>query len=105
MHIIFAKCIKGYVCGQTLQEMAAIAVDNCMLPEIQLEEKDIPGAKLLKDPLECNIEELKRWLECRGQKKSGKKGELVERVQGCLRLNLPLDPTQKLIVEYGINKK
>ena len=77
---------------RTTSEMACNVVDNCMLRELQLEEKDIPGAKLVKDPSECNLEELKQWLECRGQKTSGKKGELVERVLGCLRLNTPLDP-------------
>ena len=81
----------GYACGQT-SEMACNVVDNCMLRELQLEENDIPGAKLVKDPSECNLEELTRWLECRGQKISGKKVELVERVLGCLRLNFPPDP-------------
>ena len=47
---------------------------------------------MVKDPLECNMEELKWQLECLGQKKFGKKTELVERVQGCLRLKIPLDP-------------
>ena len=82
----------GYVCGQTLSEMACNVIDNCMLRELQLKEKDIPEVKLVKDPSECNLEELKRWLECRGQKKSGKKVKLVERVLGRLRFNIPLDP-------------
>ena len=82
----------GYACGQTLSEMACNVVDNCMLRELQLKEKDIPGAKLVKGPSECSLEELKRWLECREQKKSSKKVELVERALGCLRLNIPLDP-------------
>ena len=82
----------GYACRQTLSEMACNVVDNCMLRELQLEEKDMPGAKLVKDPSECNLEELKQQLECQGQKKSGKKIELVEPVLGCLRLNIPLDP-------------
>ena len=80
------------ICLRTTSEMACNVVDNCMLRELQLEEKDIPGAKLVEDPSECNLEELKQWLECWGQKTSGKKGELVERVLGCLRLNTPLDP-------------
>ena len=50
----------GYACGQTLSEMACNVVDNCMLRELQLEEKDMPGAKLVKDPSECNLEELKQ---------------------------------------------
>ena len=69
------KRIMGYACRQT--EMACNVVDKCMLHELQLEEKDIPGAKLMKDPSEWNLEELKQWLECRGQKKAGKKVDLV----------------------------
>ena len=57
------KRIMGYACRQT-SEMVCSVVDNCMQHDIQLEEKDIPGAKLVKDPSECNLEELKRWLEC-----------------------------------------
>ena len=49
----------GYACGKTLSEMACNVVDNYMLRELQVEEKDIPGAKLVKDPSECNLEELK----------------------------------------------
>ena len=41
---------------------------------------DVPGAKLTKDPTDCTVEELKRWLECHGLKKGGRKGELFERV-------------------------
>ena len=50
---------------------------------ILLEETDVPRAKLLKEPAECLADELQRWLECHGQKKSGKKQVLVERVIGC----------------------
>ena len=40
---------------------------------IILEENDVPGSKLTKDPSACTITELQRWLECHGQKKSGRK--------------------------------
>ena len=48
---------------------------------IILNEEDVPGAKLSKDPTACDMEELKRWLECHGLKKSGKREILVERVR------------------------
>ena len=48
---------------------------------IILHEGGVPGAKLSKDPSACNIEELKRWLECHGFKKSGKQEILIERVR------------------------
>ena len=66
-------------------------VDPLMQPEIILSENDVPGAKLTKDLAECNVDELKRWLECRGQKRGGRKAELVGRVEGRLKLNLPID--------------
>ena len=56
-----------------------MAGDKCDIDGIFLKENDIPGAKLVREPSECSVEELKRWLECHGQKKSGKKHELVER--------------------------
>ena len=46
----------------------------------------------MREPSECSVEELKRWLECQGQNKSGKKHELVERVKGLLQLNVKVDP-------------
>ena len=66
-------------------------VDPLMQPEIILSENDVPGAKLTKDLAECNVDELKRWLEYRGQKRGGRKAELVARVEGRLKLNLPID--------------
>ena len=33
-----------------------------------LKEDEVPGAKLLKEPEKCVVEELKRWLECHGLK-------------------------------------
>ena len=37
------------------------------------------------------VEQLKRWLECHGLKKSGKKNELIQRVNDALKLDLPVD--------------
>ena len=48
---------------------------------VVLYEEDVPGAKLMKDPNDCSVEELKRWLKCHGLKKTGKKVELIERVR------------------------
>lgn len=36
-------------------------------------EEDVPAAVLLKDPPECSVLELKRWLESHGVKMEGKK--------------------------------
>ena len=49
--------------------MAENVVDPLMQTEIILTENNVHGAKLGKDLAECNVDELKRWIECRGQKK------------------------------------
>ena len=60
---------------------------NCVV----LVEDDVPGAKLVKKPEECSVEILKRWLECHGLKKSGKKSELINRVNQSISL-IKVDP-------------
>ncbi|XP_032234254.2 uncharacterized protein LOC5509403 [Nematostella vectensis] len=59
---------------------------------VSLTEDDVPGAKLPRDITDCNVFELKRWLECHGQKKGGKKADLQERVSQCIGLGLKIDP-------------
>lgn len=57
-----------------------------------LTNSDVPGAKLVKDPRSCNMDVLKRWLECHVLKKTGKKEELVKRFEDALKINLAVDP-------------
>ena len=51
---------------------------------ILTEEDGIPGSKFEKEPEEYTVEQLKRWLKCRGLKQSGKRGELLNRVRDCI---------------------
>ena len=63
---------------------------------VVLNEEDVPGVKLTNDPIACNNEELKRWLECHGLKKSGKKQELIEKVRlsiGKIKVDPKIDVT------------
>lgn len=47
---------------------------------IDLEEDDVPGASFQYNSIEKHsVEQLKRWLTCRGLKVSGKKAVLIER--------------------------
>ena len=62
-----------------------------MANHVVLVEDDVPGAKLVKKPGECSVEILKRWLECHGLKKSGKKSELINRVNQSIGL-IKVDP-------------
>ena len=56
---------------------------------VTLTEDDIPGARL-DEPGKANMEQLKRWLKCRGIKVSGRRAELVQRVQDAKALPEPL---------------
>ena len=48
--------------------------DNSKNVVVSLSEDDIPGAKLPREiPEQCNVQQLKRWLSCRGALVSGKK--------------------------------
>ena len=61
---------------------------------VVLYEEDVPGAKLTKDPDDCSVEELKRWLQCHGLKKTGKKIELIEIVRlsiGIIKVDPKID--------------
>ena len=51
---------------------------------ILTEDDGIPGSKFEKEPEEYTVEQLKRWLKCRGLKQSGKRGELLNRVRDCI---------------------
>ena len=57
-----------------------------ILGDIFLTEDDVPGASLgkrldgsVREPHELCVPELKRWLACRGARRSGNKAELVHR--------------------------
>ena len=53
---------------------------------VSLTEDDIPGAKLPKEtPEECNCWMLRRWLQCRGGRTTGKKAALVQRYKAEIR--------------------
>ena len=44
------------------------------------EDDDVPGSKFDRDPQEYTVDQLKRWLRCRGLKLSDKRDDLVKRV-------------------------
>ena len=51
---------------------------------ILTEDDGIPGSKFEKEPEEYTVEQLKRWLKCRGLKQSRKRGELLNHVRDCI---------------------
>lgn len=55
-------------------------------------EKGVPGSHFSKDPAEYSVIELKCWLKCHGEKRSGMKQELINRVQGSMVMKKGIDP-------------
>ena len=49
------------------------------------EDDNVPGSKFDRDPQEYTVDQLKRWLKCRGLKLSGKRHDLVKRVSDCIK--------------------
>ena len=52
---------------------------------ILTDEDGVPGSKFEREPEEYTVEQLKRWLKCRGLKLNGKRDELLKRVSDCLK--------------------
>ena len=53
---------------------------NVMDAVVKLKEKDVPGATFMYSAIEKHsVLQLRRWLECRGMKRSGTKSLLLER--------------------------
>ena len=47
------------------------------------DEDSVPGSKFEREPEEYTVEQLKRWLKCRGLKLNGKRDKLLKRVSDC----------------------
>ena len=62
----------------------AVASSSAQSFTILTEDDGIPGSKFEKEPEEYTVEQLKRWLKCRGLKQGGKRGELLNRVRDCI---------------------
>ena len=45
------------------------------------DEDGVPGSIFEREPEEYTVEQLKRWLKCKGLKLSGKRDNLVKRVR------------------------
>ena len=62
----------------------AVASSSAQSFKILTEDDGIPGSKFEKEPEEYTVEQLKRWLKCRGLKQGGKRGESLNRVRDCI---------------------
>ena len=70
---------------------AALSSKTYKMEEVVLSERDVPGAHVNKDPAEYSVLKLKRWLECHGEKKGGRKQELIDRIRSCIALKKGVD--------------
>ena len=52
---------------------------------ILTEDDGVSGSKIEQDPQHYTVDQLKRWLKCRGLKQSGKREEIVQRAASCLQ--------------------
>ena len=64
--------------------MESIASTSAHLLTILTENDAVPGCRFDKDPDNYTVDQIKRWLKCRGLKQSGKRSELVKRVRDCI---------------------
>ena len=69
---------------RAVYENMTVASSSAQSFTILTEDDGIPGSKFEKEPEEYTVEQLKRWLKCRGLKQSGKRGELLNCVWGCI---------------------
>ena len=64
------------------REMASSSLHSLT---VLTEEDSVPGSKFEREPEEYTVDQLKRWLKCRGLKLSGKREDLVQWVRDCVR--------------------
>ena len=65
--------------------MACLSSTSWKPLTILTENDGVPGSKFDREPEHYTVEQLKRWLKCRGMKLSGKRDELVARVSDCIK--------------------
>ena len=65
--------------------MACLSSTSWKPLTILTENDGVPGSKFDRKPEHYTVEQLKRWLKCRGMKLSGKRDELVTGVSDCIK--------------------
>ena len=65
--------------------MACLSITSWKPLTILTENDGVPGSKFDREPEHYPVEQLKRWLKCRGMKLSGKRDELVTRVSDYIK--------------------
>ena len=66
---------------------------------ILTENDEVPGSKFTSFPEDYTVDQLKRWLKCRGSKQSGKRQSLVSRTVSPAEITI--SSILELMVENG----
>ena len=65
--------------------MGDLKVSTSAKATMLTENDGVPGSKFESEPANYTVEQLKRWLKCRGLKQAGKREDLLARVNDCLK--------------------
>ena len=65
--------------------VGSLKVSTSATATILTENEDVPGPKFESETANYTIEQLKRWLKCRGLKQAGKREDLLARMNDCLK--------------------
>ena len=65
--------------------MASLSSTSVRPLTVLTETDRVPGSKFEHNPDQYTVEQLKRWLKCRGLKIGGKQGEIISRVSDCIK--------------------
>ena len=84
----------------------SIASNSLQYCTVLTEDDGIPGSKLEREAEEYTVDQLKRWLKCRGSKLSGKRDELMECVRYIAsRVGITISLTLALIMVNGLPQR
>ena len=67
------------------EDLKLSSVSSSAKATILTQNDGVPGCKFEGEPAKYTVEQLKRWLKCRGIKQTGKREDLLARVNDCLK--------------------
>ena len=68
---------------------------------ILTEKDEVPDSKFTSCPEDYTVDQLKRWLKCRGSKQSGKRQELITLSRTVSPAEITISSILELMVENG----
>ena len=65
------------------EDLKLSSISSSARATILTQNDDVPGCMFEGEPAHYTVEQLKRWLKCRGIKQTGKREDLLVRVKDC----------------------